>query len=286
MKILQTLFIVTLLLVATFSSYAQTKDKVQLEQANDLIVEVKNGKEVRKIIGPARFRQKETLLYCDSAYLHPETDFIEAFGNVKIVQGDSVTVTGNTGTYDGRSRLAKMRGNVVMNDQKMTLNTEQLDYNMNTSVAYYPNNGTIVDAENTLTSLEGYYNTKTKIFIFKQNVNIVNPKYTLTSESIRYDANTKVAYFTSLTRIVGENGTLVAKEGDYNTVSGVSNFKGRSTIEYSKYTLTADVINHDKLNEIGYAEGNVVLVAKEDSTVIEGDIGRYFGKLGSSRVFL
>ncbi len=284
MKLLQTFFAV-IILFSTLNSYAQTKDKVQLEQANDLIVESKNGREVRKIIGPARFRQKETLLYCDSAYLYPATDFIEAFGNVKIVQGDSVTVTGNKGTYDGNSRLAKMYGNVVMNDRKMTLNTEQLDYNMNTNVAYYPSNGTIVDGENTLTSVIGYYNTKTKIFDFRQNVTIVNPKYTLTSESIIYNSNSKVAYFTSLTRIVGENGTLVAKEGDYNTESGVSNFKGRSTIEYSKYTLTADVINHDKLNEIGYAEGNVVLVAKEDSTVIEGDIGRYFGKQGISRVY-
>jgi lipopolysaccharide export system protein LptA len=262
-----------------------TNNKVQLEQASELIGEVRNGKEVRKIIGPARFRQNATLLYCDSAYLHQATDFIEAFGNVKIVEGDSVTVTGNNGTYDGRSRLARMYGNVVLNDKQMTLTTEQLDYNMQNNVAFYPDNGTIVDGENTLTSRQGYYDTRTKIFTFKENVKIVNPKYELTSESLTYHSNTKVAYFNTPTRIVGEDGTLVANNGEYNTATGVSNFTSRSTVEYSKYTLTGDILNYDKTNQIGYAEGNVVMVAKEDSTVIEGDIGRYFGQQGISRVY-
>jgi ribosomal protein L35AE/L33A len=116
-------------------------------------------------------------------------------------------------------------------------------------------------------------------------VKIVNPKYVLTSESITYHSNTKVAYFTTLTRIEGENGTLVARQGQYNTETSVSNFTSRSTVEYTKYTLTGDILNYDKASEIGYAQGNVVLVAKEDSTVIEGDIGRYFGKQGTSRVY-
>jgi lipopolysaccharide export system protein LptA len=262
-----------------------TNNKVQLEQASELIGEVRNGKEVRKIIGPARFRQNATLLFCDSAYLYQATDFIEAFGNVKIVEGDSVTVTGNTGTYDGRSRLARMYGNVLLNDGQKTLNTEQLDYNMQNNVAFYPDNGTIVDGENTLTSRQGYYDTKSKIFTFKENVKLVNPKYELTSESLTYNSNTKVAYFNTPTRIVGEDGTLVANNGEYNTATGVSNFTSRSTVEYTKYTLTGDILNYDKTNQVGYAEGNVVMVAKEDSTIIEGDIGRYFGQQGISRVY-
>jgi lipopolysaccharide export system protein LptA len=201
------------------------------------------------------------------------------------VEGDSVTVTGNNGTYDGRSRLARMYGNVVLNDKQMTLTTEQLDYNMRNNVAFYPENGTIVDGENTLTSRQGYYNTNTKIFTFKENVKIVNPKYELTSESLTYNSITKVAYFNTPTRIVGEDGTLVANNGEYNTATGVSNFTSRSTVEYSKYTLTGDILNYDKTNQVGYAQGNVVMVAKEDSTVIEGDIGRYFGQQGISRVY-
>jgi lipopolysaccharide assembly outer membrane protein LptD (OstA) len=147
MKIVNRVFLFILLLLVSINGYTQDKDKVQLEEAAELIGEVRNGKEVRKIIGPARFRQNATLLYCDSAYLHQATDFIEAFGNVKIVEGDSVTVTGNNGTYDGRTRMARMYGNVVLTDRQMTLNTEQLDYNMKTSSAFYPNNGTIVDAK-------------------------------------------------------------------------------------------------------------------------------------------
>jgi lipopolysaccharide export system protein LptA len=286
MKLIQRIvFVFVTVLGLGLSVQAQKREMVQLEEAGSLIGGSKNGKEIRRLIGNVRFRQKETLLYCDSAHLYRETDFIEAYGNVKIVQGDSVTITGNNGTYDGRSKLAKMRGNVVLVDKTMTLRTEQLDYNMNTSQAFYPDNGVIVDGDNTLTSKQGYYDTRTKLFTFKQNVKIVNPKYTLTSESLQYNSITKITYFNTPTRIEGKDGTLVANEGEYNTATQISDFKGRSTVEYEKYTLTGDQLNYDRPNEVGIATGNVVLFAKEDSTIIEGDIGRYFGKEGISRVF-
>jgi lipopolysaccharide export system protein LptA len=95
----------------------------------------------------------------------------------------------------------------------------------------------------------------------------------------------KVAYFKGPTKIVGKSGDLYTVNGTYNTITQQSRFIGRTTIDYDKYTLTGDSVYYDKKKEIGIARINVELVAKEDSTIIEGDIGTYDGKKGISKVY-
>jgi lipopolysaccharide export system protein LptA len=204
---------------------------------------------------------------------------------VRIVQGDTVTITGNKAFYDGNTREAKMRGNVVLVDPTMTLYTEELDYNMKTNLAYYYTGGRIIDGENVLVSQQGYYDTKSKFFFFKKDVNLTNPQYNLTSDTLQYHSVSKIAYFKGPTKIVGKSGTLYAIDGKYNTITQQSTFIGRTTIDYDKYTLTGDSVYYDKKKDLGIARINVELVAKEDSTIIEGDIGTYDGIKGISKVY-
>jgi lipopolysaccharide export system protein LptA len=263
--------------------FAQTEEKVFLERADELVGESEKG--IKKVIGNVVFRQKGTVLYCDSAYQDVAANALETFGHVRIVQGDSVTITGDKGYYDGNTRQAKMRGNVVLVDKTMTLYTEQLDYDMNASLAYYFGGGRIIDGENTLTSQKGYYDTRTKLFSFKEDVKLINPQYTLDSDTLQYSSTSKIAYFKGPTDITSKTGKLFTTNGQYNTISQASNFTARTTIDYDKYTLTGDSVYYDKQNEYGLARRNVVLFAKEDSTVVEGDIGRYNGKTGISKVY-
>jgi lipopolysaccharide export system protein LptA len=287
MRILRVIAVFIFSLTCGYQSFAQTEDKVFLERADELVGEsVKvNGKDIKKVIGNVVFRQKGTVLYCDSAYQDVAANALETFGHVRIVQGDSVTITGNKGYYDGNTRQAKMRGNVVLVDKTMTLYTEQLDYDMNASLAYYFGGGRIIDGDNTLTSQKGYYDTQTKLFSFKEDVKLVNPQYTLDSDTLQYSSTSKIAYFKGPTDIISKTGKLFTTDGQYNTVSQASNFTARTTIDYDKYTLTGDSVYYDKQNEYGLARRNVVLFAKEDSTIVEGDIGRYNGKTGISKVY-
>ncbi len=264
--------------------WAQRKEKINIEFADEFLGSVKNGQETRRLLGNVRLRQGTTHITCDSAYVYSYRNFAELFGHVRIVQNDSIVITGNNGTYDGQIRLAKMRENVVLNDGTKTLTTQQLDYEMNTSTAYYPNNGTIVEGENTIVSKQGYYNTQTKVFTFEKDVVMTSPTYRLTSDRVIYNSLSKVAYFTTLTRIEGNSGTLVSKDGEYNTATGQSEFRGRSSIEYDSYILTGDRLTHDKKQELGVATGNVLLFAQKDSVIVEGDTGRYFGQVGLSKV--
>ncbi|GAA4455444.1 OstA-like protein [Nibrella saemangeumensis] len=266
------------------SSAASEKVELLPPGADSLVVINQPNMVVRKLFNNVRFRHKGVLMYCNLAIQNVTTNVIEAYGNVRIIQGDTISVRSDTMFYYGNTRIANMRGNVVLKDRKMTLSTSQLDYDMANGLAVYPNPGRIVDRENVLTSKQGYYDTRTKQFTFRQNVKLVNPKYTLTADSLLYNSLTKIATFQGPTKIVSKDGTLLAREGQYNTVTRVSNFQRRATVETDKYTLTGDTLDFDNATEIGVAKGNVVMVAKSDKTILTGDQGRYNGKAGVSRL--
>ncbi|GAB3989211.1 hypothetical protein GCM10028807_13620 [Spirosoma daeguense] len=262
-----------------------TTDKVELLPGADSLVGINvPGQVVRKIYNNVRFRQKGMLMYCNLAIQNVTTNVIEAYGNVRMIQGDTISVRADTLFYYGNTRQANSRGHVVMRDRKMTLTTTQLDYDMLSGIAHYPKPGRIVDKENVLTSREGYYDTRTKLFTFRQNVRLVNPKGTLTADSLLYNSLTRIATFMGPTRITNKDGVLTAVAGDYNTVTGISNFQRRATVETPKYQLTGDSLYYDNVSELGIAKGNVVMVAKDKKAVITGEHVRYNGKVGISRV--
>ena len=242
------------------------------------------GNVSKRLIGRVRLRHKGALMFCDIAIQNASSNVVEAYGNVRILQGDTITVRGDTMYYYGNTRSSTLLNRVSLRDTKMTLTTSRLDYDLANGVAHYPNKGRIVDKDNVLTSDEGYYDTRFKQFTFIRNVKLVNPKTTLTADSLLYNSATKIATFQGPTRIVNKDGTLVAREGTYNTVTRVSYFPKRATAYTEKYTRTGDTLNFDNQTELGIARGNVVLVGKENNTIITGDQGRYNGKAGISRV--
>lgn len=262
-----------------------TADKVELLPGSDSLVGVNiPGQVVRKIYNNVRFRQKGVLMYCNLAIQNVTTNVIEAYGNVRMVQGDTINVRGDTMFYYGNTRQANLRGHVVMRDRKMTLTTQQLDYDMLSGIAHYPVPGRIVDKENVLTSREGYYDTRSKLFTFRQNVRLVNPKGTLTADSLLYNSLSRIATFQGPTRITNKDGLLTAIAGQYNTATGISNFQRRATVDTPKYRLTGDSLYYDNVSELGIAKGNVIMVAKDRKAVITGEHVRYNGKAGISRV--
>jgi lipopolysaccharide export system protein LptA len=259
-------------------------EQVEILFADSLLGLIQPGMVVRKLVGHVRMRQKGVLFFADLAIQNQTTNLIEAYGNVRIIQGDTVSVRGDTMYYYGSTRQANLRGRVLMKDRKMTLTTSQLDYDMVSGIAHYPNQGRIVDRENVLTSRVGFYDTRSKQFTFFEKVKLVNPKNTITTDSLYYNSLTRLSLFRGPTRIIGKDGVLVSREGQYNTDTKVSNFTRRATAETPRYTLTGDSLYYDTRTELGIAKGRAVLVSKEDRTIITGDVGRYNGQAGVSRV--
>ncbi|TDB68196.1 OstA-like protein [Arundinibacter roseus] len=281
------LLIIGLCLNSLLTWAQSANEKVELlPGADSLTLLNENGMEIRRVINNVRFRHKGSILYCDLAVQNVASNMIEAYGNVKIVQGDTITVTGDTLFYYGNTRLAIMSGRkAVLTDKKRTLTSSRLEYDMANGLAYYRTPGRTVDAESVLTSKEGIYNTRTKIFDYYQNVKLVNEKYTLTTDTLVYNSLTKWSYFNGPTKIVNKDGTLLAKRGQYNTETGESSFSTRTTVQNEGYTLTGDTLFYDGQKKRGFARGNVEIFAVEDQTLLTGDEGVYRGEEGFSKVY-
>ena len=240
----------------------------------------------RKLIGNVVLRQATTLVYCNLAILNETTNILEAYGRVKIIQADTVTITGDTAYYFGNERKAKINGRVKLDDKTVVITTNKLDYDLNSSVAYYNTNGKVVDKKSTLTSKEAYYNTTTKQVNFKTNVKVLDKEGNLTADSLRYNMLSKEAYFIAPTLIVNNKDTTYANTGSqYNTLTKISNLKGRSTVRTEDYIMTADTMIYDPPTEIGIANGNILFISKKDKAILTGDRGRYSKKNGYTRVF-
>ncbi|MBX2962541.1 MAG: Organic solvent tolerance protein OstA [Cyclobacteriaceae bacterium] len=246
--------------------------RVTLKQADQLIGGVKDGERFDRVIGNVIFEQNRTTIYCDSALFFRGKNIVEAFGRVRIIEGDSVTITAERAEYDGNIRLAKLRRNVVFTKLAMaTLYTDYLDFDRLKNEAYYFNKGRLVDSINVLTSFKGYYQVNTNIASFKQNVVVENPDYTMKSDSLQYNSRTKIIYFRTETTVIDkEGGTFTYEGGEYDTQSQQSDFK-KGLAESQSYTLTGNIIRLDDLRKFYTVKGNVVMTHKEENLVIYGD---------------
>jgi lipopolysaccharide export system protein LptA len=249
-----------------------------------------NGVKIRKLLGNVSFKQEDTFLYCDSAYQYLDRNEIEAYSNVRIIQNDTVTITGDRGFYDGDRRTARMTGNVVMRDPRMTLNTTVLDYDLTRKTAYYTTGGHLTDPQNTLDSQQGYYDTSSKVFVFKRDVHLVSTdakggQTDLRNDTLTFNTISKIAYFDGPTRIKGPQGNLYAEKGVYNTITRVSNFQRNAKIETPNYLLGGDNLVYDEGKLYGVATGRVSLISKKDNLLLRGDVGRYWRALGRTKLY-
>lgn len=274
------------LLALFISGIAEGQKRVRLKHADISRGKVINGERVDWVIGNVVFTQNQTTIYCDSAQIFKAENSVEAYGRVRITEGDSVTATGQRLSYDGNTKIAKLRRNVVFTKlATATLYTDFLDYYRMKNEARYFNGGRLVDSVNTLTSQKGYYNLVTNLASFKTKVVGINPDYTLTSDTLQYNSQTKVIYFRDSTHIVDKDGqTAVYQSGFYDTSQKKSNIN-QGTIETPTYRLTGEKYFLDDLRKFYRAKTNVVMVSKEENMTIYGDDGYYDKANGVSKVY-
>ncbi len=286
LRIMGILFLTSLqFLQAQNNPSAISQDIIEIIKSDELEIINENDVEIRKVTNGV-FRHKGALLYSNLAIQNRATNVIEAYGNVKIIQSDTITVTGDTLYYFGDSRLAIVSGRkVVLKDRTKTLTTKKLEYDMSNGIAYYKLPGKTIDEENTLTSKEGFYNTRTKEFTYYKEVKLVNKKYTLTTDTLLYNSITKWSEFKGKSKIINKDGTVLATKGKYNTESSKSEFISRTTVDNETYTLTADSLSVDGKNNSGIGKGNVEIVAKKDNTILNGDEGYYVRDQGISKIY-
>lgn len=276
------LFIIFLLFIPFFA-FSQGRKEIRLIKAGSLEAEPALGKDVKRLKGDVEFEHEDSRLFCDSAYLYPNNS-MDAFGNVRIQQGDSLYISCGFLKYNGNTRVAELRKNVRFVQRSTTLNTDLLCYDMKANMATYTTGGTIVNKQNTLNSQFGYFNTKNKIYSFKKNVMLSNSQYTMTCDTLNYYAAGNIAYFVGPTYIKGYGSIIYCEGGWYNMDNDHASFRKNASIISGTQRMRGDSIYYDKVNDIGKAFGNVIITDTTQNVIISGDVAVHHGKKKTSVV--
>lgn len=238
------------------------------------------------IVGNVVIRHDGVVIQCDSAIRKGNEGIIEGFGHIYIYQPDTFTLSGGDYLrYTEADKTATVTGkNVILQDQKMTLVSTELQYNIKQQIGYYVKGADILNEQNTLKSRKGYYNRRSNTFNFKDKVVLSSPDYTMYCDTLDYMAGTRTAYFFGPTRIVSKENTIVCNSGWYNTVSERAEFSKGAQIHSKKSSILADSFFYDRKRSYGKGTGNIRLMDSTENFTVFGQRGEYFQRSNESYV--
>ena len=251
------------------------KTKVYLLHSDILKFNKDLNPDAQILVGNVKFRHDRVYMDCDSAYFYEAKNSFEAFGNIKMQQGDTLFIYGDWLFYDGNSQIAMLRENVRMINRETVLTTDSFNYDRVFNLGYFFDGGTLTDADNVLTSDWGEYSPATKDAVFNYDVKLVNPKFTLTSDTLRYNSQTKIANIVGPSEIVSEANHIYSELGFYNTVTGKANLLNRSVLTNGAKKLVGDSLFYDRNQGYGEAFRDVVMTDTENKSILTGEYGYY-----------
>lgn len=273
-RFLQTSVFIWLFVAMVGESFGQSSSMLEIEKA-DLL---RGSGKLQRFLGNVEMKHQNSLIYCDSAYFYQDENRAKLFGNVKIRDiEDPITTTSTYAEYDGNTKVAKLRNNVVFTNQETTLYTDYLDYNRETNVASYFNQGRVVDSTNVLTSERGIYEVNLERITFRQDVVLVNPDYTMKTNHLVYLTIPKTSETKGLTNIVSKEGyKLDAQNGSfYDTQQNQFRFFD-GVVETDESRIKAQELFYDEAQSFYEGKDDVRVLNKERQVEVFGDKGKYW----------
>ena len=259
-----------------------TKERyVYLLHADETRFDQRINPDAQILVGDVVFRHDSMYMYCDSALFYETSNSLDAYGHVKMNQGDTLFLYGDRLHYNGDEMLAKVRENVVMIDKEMTLTTDSLNYDRTINLGYYFNWGTVEDTLNVLTSEWGEYDTQSNDAIFNYEVTLSNPNFVLTSDTLHYNTKTQVAKIVGPSNIKSDQNHIYSTLGRYYTASGEAHLLKRSILTNEDKQMIGDSIYYNRDKGFGEAFNNVEMDDFGGKTRLTGDY-TYYNELADS----
>jgi lipopolysaccharide export system protein LptA len=257
-----------------------TDKRVYLVHSDQLRYDQYRNGDAQILTGNVHFRHMGANLYCDSANFFQETNSFEAFGHVKMLQGDTLKLFSDYAYYDGNAQIAQARYNVILKHRQSTLYTDSLDYDRLYNFGNFFEGGKLVDNGSTLTSDWGEYHTDTKMAMFYYDVRLRNKKFYLTTDSLYYDTQTSRAHIVGPSNITSGTSHIYSEDGYYNTNTEEMELFGRSVMNDQGRSIVGDSVFHDSKKGTSHAYWNVVYVDSVNKNKLTGDYCEYNDSTG------
>ena len=271
-----------ILFILSFSilTFAQERKQIEIEYAPymtfeedkpDATILTRDGSD------QVHIKHKGIEMWCDEAIYYGKEDFIEAYGSVRVKQGDSINMTSKYVEYSGKTQLAYASGDVVMIDPDSKLYTDILHFDRNKQQAYYNQKGKVVrDTSGTITSTVGRYYVNSKKYQFVDNVKLVNPEYEIDTERLDFYTESGYAFMFGPTTITSETSVIYCERGFYNTNNDTGYFVKKSKINYDDRIVEGDSVYFDRNKNFASATNNITVIDTLNKSIIKGHYAEVF----------
>ena len=106
-----------------------TDTRVYLQHADTLSYDIYGPHpDAQFVRGHVSFLHRGMHLTCDTAYFYENSNSFEAYGNVKLRQGDTLSLVSRRGYYDGNNEMAHAWHDVILTHRNEKLYCDTLDF--------------------------------------------------------------------------------------------------------------------------------------------------------------
>lgn len=276
-------FIFFLCFLLSFSLYAQEKQKI--DYTSD-----RTSKDNSKYPGALIFTKIQNQVYfihegievwCDQAIFYEDDDFFRAYGNVKMVQGDTITLTSKYAEYNGITQFAFASDDVVLTSPSNTLITDTLYFNRIKQESFYRSGGTVKDSASTIVSKIGRYYMEQDKYAFRKDVVVTNAEYVIDTNILDFYTETGHAYLYGPSTITSESSKVYCERGFYDTQKDEGHFQVNAKVDYDFRTMVGDSIFFRRENNFASATNNITITDTINKSIVRGHYAEIYKDLDS-----
>ena len=263
------LYIAFLLLTVTLS-LAQEKKKIIIENSDFVDM---NQTEIPGAIvftGNVKIIHNGVKMTCNKAYHFKDENYVKAFGNVQMNQGDTITMNSRYAEYNGNEELAYATGEVILRSPESTLTTDTVYFDKKNQQAFYNSFGTIRNKDNTLKSKSGKYFVDQKKYKFTTAVTVTNPESTINTNNLDYYENSGHAYVFGPSTINNKGNLIYTENGFYDTKNNIGKLSKNSKITLDNKIIEGDDLFYDRKKNYSRGINNVKITDTINKVIATG----------------
>lgn len=272
--------LILFILSFSFLTFAQERKQIEIEYAPYMTFEEDKPDATiltRDDSDQVHIKHKGIEMWCDEAIYYGKEDFIEAYGSVRVKQGDSINMTSKYVEYSGKTQLAYASGDVVLIDPDSKLYTDVIHFDRIKQQAYYNQKGRVVrDTSGTITSTVGRYYVNSKKYQFVDNVKLINPEYEIDTERLDFYTESGYAFMFGPTTITSETSVIYCERGFYNTNNDTGHFVKKSKINYDDRIVEGDSVYFNRNKNFASATNNITVTDTLNKSIIKGHYAEVF----------
>ena len=265
-----TFFYIAFLLLSVTFSVAQEKKKIIIENSDFVDM---NQTEIPGAIvftGNVRIIHNGVRMVCNKAYHFKDENYVKAFGNVQMNQGDTITMNSRYAEYNGDKEFAFATGDVVLRSPESTLTTDTVYFDKKNQQAFYNTYGTIRNKENTLRSKSGRYYVDQKKYKFTTAVTVTNPESTIKTNNLDYYENSGHAYVFGPSTIISKENVIYTENGFYDTTNDIGKLSKNSKITLDNKIIEGDDLYYDRKKNYSRGINNVKITDTINKVIATG----------------